>query len=101
MIIVEPTNNERGPIYKFVYTFFGIVRKHRRVAGHRLIFTNNLEWLLIFKNISGVIPKSSGDEAKIIGDEAKIIGDEEVKISRAAPKIRGAAPKISVIASPI
>ncbi len=58
-IIVEPTNNERGPISKFVYTFFGIFRKHPRVAGRHLIFTNNLEWLLIFKNISGVVPKIS------------------------------------------
>ena len=69
---MEPTNNERGPIYKFVCTFFGIFRKHRQVAGRHLFLTNNLEWLIIFNNISGVVAKSSGAVAKISGAVAKL-----------------------------
>ena len=67
MIIEVPTNNERDPIYKYGCAFAETFRTRRRVGEHHIIFTNNLEWLLIFNNISGVVPKSSGVVTKLIG----------------------------------
>ena len=74
MIIEVPTNNERDPIYKYGCTFAETFRKHRRVGEHHLIFTNSLEWLLIFKNISCVVPKISGADHKSSGAEPEISG---------------------------